>query len=134
VYNTNIKIEIRNAMFYSEGQPALHIANIESDKNSNNVENRFKKKTLVSQGSTLNSLKQYRSNQKIAAEIYKSSQHDLRLRNHALINNQRQTTKENVNQSRSKEKRKSYSKQLHPDYKKSTNAQSARKLIFSNKN
>ncbi len=54
-------------MFYSEGQPALHMANIEYDKNSNNIDNRFKKKTLVSPGSTLNNLKQYRSNQKIAA-------------------------------------------------------------------
>lgn len=80
-------------MFYSEGQPALHMANIEYEKNNNNIDNRFKKKALVSQGSTLNNLKQYKSNQKIAAEIYKSSQHDMRLRNHAMLNNQRQTTK-----------------------------------------
>jgi hypothetical protein len=129
VYNTNIKIEIRNAMFYSEGQPALQMANLDYEQASRDT--RFKKKPILGQGQG-NSLKPYRSNQKIAAEIYKSSQHDLRLRNYAVLSNQRLTTKENVNLSRSKEKRKSSSKQLRPDAKKGVHAQSARKLLHSN--
>jgi hypothetical protein len=103
------------------------MANVEYDNASKDT--RFKKKTIVSQGNNINP---YRSNQKMAAEIYKSSQHDLRARNPAVLANQRLTTKENVNLSRSKERRKSSSKQLQPEAKKGINAQSARKLLHGN--
>jgi hypothetical protein len=83
-------------MFYSEGQTALQIGNFENDMN--NKDNRFKKKPAAGKINT----NPYRSNQKIAAEIYKSSQHDLRLRNNLAMVNQKATTKENVNVSRSK--------------------------------
>ena len=61
IYNTNVKIEIRNAMFYSEGQTPLQIGNLENDFNSK--DNRFKKKPI---GGKINT-NPYRSNQKIAA-------------------------------------------------------------------
>ena len=125
MYNTNIKIEIRNAMFYSEGQPPLHMANIEYDNSKN--DNRFKKKTVP----LPNNPNPYRSNQKMATDIYKSSQHDLRLRNYVALANQRVTTKENVNLSRSKEKRKPSSKQLQTSSKKSLHTLSARKLLLN---
>lgn len=61
IYNTNVKIEIRNAMFYSEGQAALQIGNLENEINSK--DNRFKKKPVAGKINT----NPYRSNQKIAA-------------------------------------------------------------------
>lgn len=56
-----MKIEIRNAMFYSEGQTTLQIGNFENDLNSK--DNRFKKKSIAGKTNT----NPYRSNQKMAA-------------------------------------------------------------------
>ena len=47
-------------------------------------------------------MKNYGSNQRLAADIYKSSQLDLRLRNYQPLSNQRLTTKDSINQSRSR--------------------------------
>jgi len=49
IYNTNIKIEIKNAMFYSQDQhPPFHIGNIEYE-GGNKLDPRFRKKNLISQ-------------------------------------------------------------------------------------
>lgn len=47
-------------MFYSEGQPAQQMANLDYE---NKVDNRFKKKNIISSSN----MNQYRSNQKLAA-------------------------------------------------------------------
>ena len=67
------------------------------------MDNRFKKKNI---SLSENVLSKYKSSQKIIAEVYKSSQHDLRLKNLGL-NNQRLSTKNTNSQSRLKDKRRS---------------------------
>ena len=56
------------------------------------MENRFKKKNLIIHDNPLN---KYKSNQKIISEVYKSSQHDLRLKNLATLTNKLSTKKLN---------------------------------------
>ena len=70
------------------------------------MENRFKKKNLIIHDNPLN---KYKSNQKIISEVYKSSQHDLRLKNLATLTN-KLSTKNTISQSRLKDKRKSESR------------------------
>jgi hypothetical protein len=132
IYNTNIKIEIKNAMFYSQGQnqqqPPFHIGNIQYDS-GNKIDSKFRKKNLINQVNYLNQ----ESNKKLVAEIYKSTQQDLKRRlQQNAVSKQRLTTKESMNRSASKTKKQSLSRQSTKELRKGTSgANSARKLVYA---
>lgn len=118
-------------MFYSQGQnqqPPFNIGNIEYDSGTKN-DTRFRKKSLINQVNYLNQ----DSNKKLVAEIYKSSQQDLKRRLQSNSVKQRLTTKESMNRSTSKNKKQSLSRQSTKELKKGTSgANSARKLVYAN--
>lgn len=118
-------------MFYSQGQnqqqPPFHIGNIEYDS-GNKVDSRFRKKNLINQVNYLNQ----ESNKKLVAEIYKSSQQDLKRRLQQNSNSkQRMTTKESMNRSTSKNKKQSLSRQSTKELKKGSGTNSARRIVYA---
>jgi len=70
------------------------------------MDSRFRKKNLINQVNYLN----HESNKKIIADIYKSTHQDLKRRIQNNSNQQRLTTKESMNKSQSKDKKRSLSK------------------------
>ena len=121
-------------MFYSHGQqqPPFNVADVKYDT-ANKGDNKFKKKSLINQVNYLNQ----ESNKKLVADIYKSSQHDLKRRMQNSASRQRITTKESMNRSQSKNSRKnSASKQSTKELRKglaggtSGGSASARRLAY----
>lgn len=119
-------------MFYSQGQnqqqPPFHIGNIQYDS-GNKLDSRFRKKNLINQVNYLNQ----ESNKKLVAEIYKSTQQDLKRRlQQNTASKQRMTTKESMNRSTSKNKKQSLSRQSTKELRKGiSGATSARKLVYA---
>ena len=123
-------------MFYSHGQqqqPPFNVADVKYDT-VNKGDSKFKKKSLINQVNYLNQ----ESNKKLVADIYKSSQHDLKRRVQNSASKQRVTTKESMNRSQSKNSRKnSVSKQSTKELRKGLSggvggSTSARKLVYPN--
>ena len=121
-------------MFYSHGQqqPPFNVADVKYDT-ANKGDSKFKKKSLINQVNFINQ----ESNKKLVADIYKTSQHDLKRRSQNSASKQRVTTKESMNRSQSKNNRKnSASKQSTKELRKGLSggtvggSASARKLAY----
>lgn len=123
-------------MFYSHGQgqsqpPPFNVLDMKYDTN-NKPDSNFRKKSLINQVNYLNQ----ESNKKLVAEIYKSSQHDLKKRlQQNSSSKQRVPTKESMNRSQSKTRKNSLSKPSLKDVRKgltggTSGSISARKLVY----
>ena len=119
-------------MFYSQGQqPPLNVLDMKYDTAAK-ADSKFRKKNLINQVNYLNQ----ESNKKLVAEIYKSSQYDLKKRlQQNSSSKQRITTKESMNRSQSKNRKNSVSKQSGKEVKKgltsgAAGSISARKLVY----